>query len=74
MPSARHPLGPKRRLYAEHAIAEYWIADPEAETLLVLTLFGTRYDEGRTFGRGETLVSALLPGFAVPLERVFRVR
>ena len=64
----------KRREYAQAAIPEYWIVDPELETVTVLTLDGDAYAEHGLFQRGETATSRLLPGFAVAVDDVFDAR
>lgn len=39
----KRDLKTKRRVYAKARIGEYWIIDPETETISVLTLVGKRY-------------------------------
>jgi Uma2 family endonuclease len=64
-------LKQKRGEYAEAGIPEYWIVDPESQTITVLRLEGDSYAEHGAFGRGATATSALLPGFAVDVGAVF---
>jgi Uma2 family endonuclease len=54
----------KRRDYAEGNIPEYWIVNPEAESITVLKLADGAYVEHGVFVRGETATSATLPGFS----------
>lgn len=61
----------KRREYAEAMIPEYWIVDPEAQTIAVLVLGTEGYAEQAVLARGETLTAATLPGFAVAVAEVF---
>jgi len=61
----------KRREYAQAGIAEYWIVDPKAETILVLVLDGAAYRVHGEFPRGTTATSVLLPTFAVAVTAVF---
>ncbi|HEX5505409.1 MAG TPA: Uma2 family endonuclease, partial [Thermomicrobiales bacterium] len=61
----------KRRDYAEGGIPEYWIVDPQRETIAVLRLEDGAYVEHGVFGRGARATSALLPGFAVDVGAVF---
>jgi Uma2 family endonuclease len=58
----------KRADYAEGGIPEYWIVNPEDETITVLILAGDAYVEHGIFHRGDTATSALLEGFAVPVD------
>lgn len=61
----------KRGDYAAAGIAEYWIVNPEDETVTVLALAGPEYLEHGVFRRGETAGSLLLHGFAVAVNDVF---
>ncbi len=61
----------KRREYAEAGIAEYWIVNPQAETVLVQVLNGAAYRVQGEFPRGTTATSVLLPSFAVNVSAVF---
>lgn len=60
----------KRFEYAESAIREYWIVEPEASTVTVLQLEQGRYVEHGVFVRGDTVTSPLLGGFAVGAAQV----
>jgi Uma2 family endonuclease len=60
----------KRREYAERGIAEYWIVDPQDETLTVLTLRGTAYAEHGIFRTGTLATSPLLPGLHLDVQAV----
>jgi Uma2 family endonuclease len=60
----------KRQEYAQAAIPEYWIIDPDTETITVLNLESTVYAEHGIFTRGETATSALLAEFAVSVDEV----
>ena len=65
----------KRADYAEAHIPEYWIVNPQGETITVLTLGGAvpsgHYVEHGVFHRGEVATSALLSGFGVGVADVF---
>src|SRR5262245_31881780 len=58
----------KRADYAEAGIPEYWIVDPQDETITVLLLENDSYTEHGLFHRGETATSALLNGFALSVD------
>ncbi len=61
----------KRDEYARAHIPEYWIVNPETETITVLRLEGDAYVEAGQYARGATASSAILPGFAVDVSAVF---
>jgi Uma2 family endonuclease len=61
----------KRREYAEAGIREYWLADPERETLTVLKLDGERYVEPGVFARGDAATSASFEGLTLDVSGVF---
>ena len=64
----------KRGLYERAGVQEYWLVDPEAETVKVF-----RRHDGGGYGRplllsaleGDRLESPLLPGLEIPLVAVF---
>src|SRR5262245_36648544 len=60
----------KRADYAEAGIPEYWIVNPEGETITVLTLDDDSYREHGVFGRGSAATSVLLQGFVVDVDAV----
>lgn len=60
----------KRGDYAEAGIPEYWIVNPEEQTITVLKLEGGTFMTHGVFGRGEMATSALLTGFSVSVEAV----
>ena len=61
----------KRRWYAEAGIPEYWILDPANNSLTILSLSGGEYTTIATLGGGDTLTTPTIPGFVLPLERLF---
>ena len=62
----------KRQEYALAGISEYWIADPERERVLVLSLQGEEYQEVGAFEPGQKAVSTLLDGFWVDVAEIFQ--
>lgn len=61
----------KCRDYAQVQVPEYWVVNPQDETITVLRLAGTAYVEHGTFGRGTSATSVLLTGFQVNVDAVF---
>ena len=61
----------KRGDYAEGRVPEYWIVNPQTETITVLRLRGDAYEEAGIYRRGESAASTLLAGFSVAVAAVF---
>lgn len=64
--TARYDREVKRARYLEAGAREVWLVDPLTATVVV-TCPG---EPDTLLGPGETLTSPLLPGFALPLERL----
>ena len=56
--------------YAAAGISEYWIIDPELETITINVLVQHSYDSVVSFRRGDIAKSQRLPGFEVPVNDV----
>ena len=61
----------KLALYERFGVPEYWIVNPERNTVQVFRLSGGRYAEALEFGLGDRLETPLLPGLSIPLSDVF---
>jgi Uma2 family endonuclease len=59
----------KRREYAQRGIPEYWIIDPMAAAVRVLTLEGDTYQD-QTFAGADKLVSPSFAALALTAEQI----
>ena len=69
--TADRDVGYKHDLYGRHGVLEYWIVDPMAETVAVHRQGNGRLELAETFGRPDTLRTALLDGLQLRLDDVF---
>jgi len=67
----RHDRITKRRLYAEHGVAYYWIIDPAERTLEALELQQGRWVELGIFGDDESPRVAPFDAIELPIGRLF---
>jgi Uma2 family endonuclease len=67
----RRDLTSKRALYARFGVQEYWIVDPEARTVTVLTLTDKGY-ETVPAGKEGAIQSRVFPNLALTPEAVFK--
>lgn len=61
----------KRGDYAEARVPEYWIVNPQSQTITVLQLRGDSYEEAGIYRRGQEATSTLLAGFSVLVAATF---
>ncbi|MDH4154941.1 MAG: Uma2 family endonuclease [Nitrospira sp.] len=63
----------KRKLYERYGVREYWIVDPELETIKIHRLTDQGYVRAPelTHEAHDSLSSPLLPGFQMPLTDLF---
>ena len=72
----RHDLERKRELYARHGVPEYWLLEPDDETVRQLTdpvaLSGVgHYTSERLYRAGDTLATVVIPGLAIAVADIF---
>ncbi len=61
----------KRMQYQDLGILEYWIVDPQQETIMVLTLAGGVYSDLGTFSGNDEICSSQLELSSLTAARVF---
>lgn len=61
----------KRKLYGVFGVREYWIVDPTARSVEVLTLTPDGLTTWRVFPDGAEFASPLLPGLTFPISSLF---
>ena len=71
----RYDIGAKKSAYERAGLPELWLVDDAAETVLIFRR--TRpdtpvFDVALELARGDQITSPQLPGFALPIERLFR--
>jgi len=61
----------KRMQYQDCGIPEYWVVDPEAQTVLVLTLTDSGYVEVGTFSGGDRIHSLQFEALHLKASQLF---
>lgn len=70
--TATRDLHLKRTLYGKFGVMEYWIVDPEAKSVEILTQGRDGLETHRVFPQNTILEAPILPGFSMNLEEIFR--
>ncbi|MDO8141364.1 MAG: Uma2 family endonuclease [Candidatus Brocadiales bacterium] len=68
--TSRRDIGIKKKLYARHGVREYWIVDPERETVDVLRLKGREF-ESKRYGIPDCLSSNVIKGLMIEVKEIF---
>lgn len=66
--NAHRDRGIKRRLYGRHGVKEYWIVDPDAQTVEVAVNVGGRLDTLGLYGPGDRVLSRVLPNLDLAID------
>ena len=69
--TAEYDRGYKRTLYSRHGVQEYWLVDPNSNTIEVLTASETGLITAATYTQTGILTSPLLQGLSIDLEPIF---
>jgi Uma2 family endonuclease len=70
--SAVYDRNKKAETYAALGVRELWLIDEDEQTVEVRRQTGGgSFDEGRTFGRGESVESNVFPALRLPVEHLF---
>ncbi len=62
----------KRKIYYETGVSEFWFIDPKKQTVEILVNTPTGFRTEATLNPPMDLTSPMFPGFALPLERLFK--
>jgi Uma2 family endonuclease len=69
--TSKRDRGPKRTLYGEHGVTEYWIVDGDAERLERHLLKDGTLQLTETLGPGAVLRTPLLTALVLPIAELF---
>jgi Uma2 family endonuclease len=61
----------KKRIYCEQGVREYWIIDPEDQTIEIMIKDGALYQTEAILRSPDTLRSSMFPEFSMKVEDVF---
>ena len=63
--------GAKKLLYERYGVKEYWLVDPDPETVEIYTLQAGRYELAQRAEKTGTVHSVLLPSFSMEVAEIF---
>ena len=68
--TSKRDIGIKKKLYARHGVREYWIVDPERETVDVFRLKGREF-EGKRYGAQDCLSCSVIKNLIIEVKEIF---
>ncbi len=68
--TSKRDIGIKKKLYARHGVREYWIIDPETETVEILRLYGNEY-ESKRYQKRDRLSSIIIKDLDFEAKELF---
>ena len=57
--------------YAAHGVSEYWIVDPEIQTIEQFYLLGGQYELIRRFKHDDSINSKVIEGFVLDIGKIW---
>ena len=64
----------KRKVYAKYGVPEYWLVDPEAESIEVMTLEAEDFGSPSVYLREGLVVSRIIPRLSLAVSQVFQTQ
>lgn len=64
-------LAIKLNLYLKSGVKEYWVVDPEKETVVLYNFTPEDVVDLKTFQAGDTVASQVFPGLQLPVAEIF---
>jgi Uma2 family endonuclease len=61
----------KFNLYQENGLREYWIVQPEFESILVFALEGNPFRQVKMYAGDDKISSVIFPGLIIDLANIF---
>ena len=61
----------KHSLYERFGVPEYWVVDPEEDTVAVFRIREGKYPDPLVLGKSGSLTSPFLPGLSIPVASFF---
>lgn len=68
--TSKRDIGIKKKLYARHSVREYWIVDPEHETVEVFLLKDREF-EGKIYGVKDYISSTVIKCLNIKVKEIF---